>query len=144
MGGAGLSTWFQIQQSWFSVFGVMLDALGFGLITLEWYRGYVEMRARARMEYWEKERAEKQRLKQEHKDMLAMTGIPEVVIIYENEEYLSDAAASAHEAARIQTFERSRALPFLIGAFMCFLGFLLQFLGQWPGGIPWLGIVDRV
>jgi hypothetical protein len=36
------------------------------------------------------------------------------------------------------------ALPFLFGALLCFFGFLLQFLGQWPGGIPLLGIVEHV
>lgn len=139
--GAGLSTWVQIEQSWFSVFGVFLDAIGFGLITLEWYRGYVEMRTRVKIDYWEKERAQKRKLRQEHRDMLAMTGVAEIGPVLENQEYLDDAAESAREEARLQQFERDRALPFLIGAFLCFLGFLLQFFGQWPGGIPFLGIM---
>lgn len=139
--GAGLGTWVQIQQSWFSVVGVFLDAIGFGLITLEWYRGYMEMRTRVRIDYWEKERAQKRKLRQEHRDMLAMTGVAEIGPVLENQEYLDDAAESAREEARLSQYQRDRALPFLIGAFLCFIGFLLQFLGQWPGGIPFLGIV---
>ena len=62
----------------------------------------------------------------------------------ENQEYLDDAAESAREEARLMQFQRRRALPFLIGAFMCFLGFVFQLLGQWPGGIPQLGIVEML
>ena len=54
------------------------------------------------------------------------------------------AAESAREEARLLQFQRSHALPFLIGATMCFVGFLFQLLGQWPGGIPGLGILERV
>jgi hypothetical protein len=75
--------------------------------------------------------------------MLAMTGVAEIAPVLENQEYLDDAAHSAQESARLKRFERSRALPFLIGAFMCFLGFAFQLLGQWPGGLPWLGIVEH-
>ena len=138
----GLGAWLPIQQSWFSVFGISLDMLGFGLITLEWYRGYVELRARTSIDYWESERQKKLRRKQEHRDMLAMTGVAEIGPVLENQEYLGDAAESAHEADRLRKFERSRALPFLIGAFLCFLGFVFQLFGQWPGGIAWLGIAQ--
>jgi hypothetical protein len=76
--------------------------------------------------------------------MLAMTGVAEIGPVLENQEYLDDAAESAREEVRLQQYQRNRALPFLIGALLCFFGFLLQFLGQWPGGIPWLGIVEHV
>ena len=106
------------------------------------FRGYIEMRAKTRIDYWERERAQKRKLRQEHRDMLAMTGVAEIAPVLENQEYLDDAAESAREEARLLQFQRSRALPFLVGALMCFVGFLFQLLGQWPGGIPWLGIVE--
>jgi len=133
--------WVRLDQAWLSVFGLMLDALGFALIAFEWYRGYSEMRAKTRIDYWESERAQKRRLRQEHHDMLAMTGVAEIGPVLENQEYLDDAAESAREEARLAAFQRSRALPFLIGALLCLLGFLFQLLGQWPGGIPALGIL---
>ena len=76
--------------------------------------------------------------------MLAMTGVAEIAPVLENQEYLDDAAESAREEARLLQFQRSRALPFLIGALMCFVGFVFQLFGQWPGGIPWLGIVEKL
>ncbi len=139
-----LAAWLRLDQGWLSVFGLLLDALGFGLIAFEWFRGYIEMRAKTRIDYWEGERAHKRKLRQEHRDMLAMTGVAEIGPVFENQEYLDDAAESAREEARLLQFQRSRALPFLVGALMCFVGFLFQLLGQWPEGIPWLGIVERV
>jgi hypothetical protein len=139
-----LPAWFRLEQGWLSIFGLLLDAFGFGLIAFEWFRGYIEMRAKTRIDYWERERAQKRKLRQEHRDMLAMTGVPEIAPVLENQEYLDDAAESAREEARLVQFQRSRALPFVVGALMCFVGFLFQLLGQWPGGIPWLGIVERL
>ena len=139
-----LAAWLRLDQGWLSVFGLLLDALGFGLIAFEWFRGYIEMRAKTRIDYWEGERAHKRKLRQQHRDMLAMTGVAEIGPVLENQEYLDDAAESAREEARLLQFRRSRALPFLVGALMCLVGFLFQLLGQWPGGIPWLGIVERL
>jgi len=31
-----LPAWFRLDQGWLSVFGLLLDALGFGLIAFEW------------------------------------------------------------------------------------------------------------
>jgi hypothetical protein len=139
-----LPAWFRLDQGWLSVSGLFLDAFGFGLIAFEWYRGYIDMREKTRIVYWEQERAQKRKLRQEHWNMLAMTGVAEIGPVLENQEYLDDAAESAREEARLLQFQRSRALPFLIGALLCLVGFVLQLLGQWPGGIPWLGIVEKM
>ena len=104
-----LPAWFRLDQGWLSVFGLLLDALGFGLIAFEWFRGYIEMRAKTRIDYWERERTQKRKLRQEHRDMLAMTGVPEIAPVLENQEYLDDAAESAREEARLLQFQRSRA-----------------------------------
>ena len=61
-----LPAWFRLEQGWLSIFGLLLDAFGFGLIAFEWFRGYIEMRAKTRIDYWERERAQKRKLRQEH------------------------------------------------------------------------------
>ena len=48
-----------MYQQWLQVIGLVFDGVGFGLIALEWYRGYAEMRTKVKLVARELERAEK-------------------------------------------------------------------------------------
>ena len=133
-----------MAQQWLQVIGLLFDVFGFGLITLEWYRGYVELKARANMQARDMERIAKAKLKKEYKDALGSIGVAEVQILYENEEHLADVAEMEWEQQRVAQFERSRALPFLIGAVAVFLGFVLQLAGNWPDCCAVIGITPQV
>ncbi len=132
-----------MNQQWLQVIGLLLDALGFGLITLEWYRGYVELKARANMQARDMERMAKARLKKEYKDVLMNVGVAEVQGLFEDDAHLADVAEMQWEQKRIEQFERSRALPFLLGAVTVSIGFVLQLAGNWPDCCAVIGIIPQ-
>jgi hypothetical protein len=132
-----------MNQQWLQVLGLLLDVLGFGLITLEWYRGYVELKARANMQARDMERMAKARLKKEYKDVLANVGVAEVQGLYEDDAHLADVAEMQWEQQRVERFERSRALPFVLGAVAVSIGFMLQLAGNWPGCCTSIGIIPQ-
>jgi hypothetical protein len=59
-----------MYQQWLQVIGLIFDGLGFALITLEWFRGYPEMRSKVTLVARNLERAEKIRLQRQIKDTI--------------------------------------------------------------------------
>ena len=69
-----------MYQQWLQVIGLVFDGLGFALIALEWYRGYVEMRNKVTLVARNQELAEKFRLRAELKQAIGSVGVGEVEV----------------------------------------------------------------
>ena len=54
-----------MYQQWLQVAGLTVDGLGFSLIAIEWYRGYLEMRNRVTLVARDLQREQKIRLHNE-------------------------------------------------------------------------------
>ena len=70
----------------------VFDGVGFGLIALEWYRGYAEMRTKVKLVARELERAEKFRLRNELKQAIGSVGVAEVGPLYNDDKALAEMA----------------------------------------------------
>jgi hypothetical protein len=86
-----------MHQQWLQVLGIVFDGVGFGLIALEWYRGYVEMRTKVKLVARELERAEKFRLRNELKQAIGSVGVGEVEALYNDDKALADMADHVFE-----------------------------------------------
>ena len=81
-----------MYQQWLQVIGLVFDGVGFGLIALEWYRGYAEMRTKVKLVARELERAEKFRLRNELKQAIGSVGVAEVGPLYNDDKALAEMA----------------------------------------------------
>jgi hypothetical protein len=73
-----------MYQQWLQVAGLIFDGIGFGLVSLEWYRGYLEMRSRVTLVARNLERSEKIRLRNEIKQAIGSVGVGEVEALYKD------------------------------------------------------------
>ncbi len=106
-----------MKQGWLSVFGLLLDIVGFLMVALEWRRCFME-------EWRERARSD------------SMLGATSWSIPAEERHVIQDQAKVRTTGEMIVRRKR-----FWLGTGLVVLGFLAQMLGSVPGGIPWLGIV---
>ena len=95
-----------MYQQWLQIIGLMLDGLGFGLIALEWYRGYREMRKKVDLVARNMEQAEKIRLRNEIKQAIGMAGVGEVEALYKDDKTLAEMAEHAFEIDQVDLSRR--------------------------------------
>jgi hypothetical protein len=132
-----------MYQQWLQVIGLVFDGVGFGLISLEWYRGYVEMRTKVKLVARELERAEKFRLRNELKQAIGSVGVAEVGPLYNDDKALAEMAEHVFEMQQVDLFTKRRAVPFLAGVIAFVIGMVLQLAGTWPGCCAAIGIVPQ-
>jgi hypothetical protein len=132
-----------MHQQWLQVLGIVFDGAGFGLIALEWYRGYVEMRTKVKLVARELERAEKFRLRNELKQAIGSVGVGEVEALYNDDKALADMADHVFEMQQVELFTKRRALPFFAGVIAFVIGMVLQLAGTWPGCCAAIGIIPQ-
>jgi hypothetical protein len=132
-----------MYQQWVQVIGLVFDGLGFALIALEWYRGYVGMRTRVTLVARDLERAEKIRLRNELKQTIGSIGVGEVQALYEDDHALGEMAEHVFEMNQVEQFAKTRALPFVAGVAAFVFGMLLQLAGTWPGCCTAIGIIPQ-
>jgi hypothetical protein len=129
-----------MNQQWLQVVGIFFDGLGFSLIALEWYRGYLEMRDRVSLVARNQERAEKIRLQKEIKDAIGSVGVAEVGAIYQDDKALAEMAEHAFEIDQVDRFRRTHASLFFAGVIAFIVGMVLQLAGAWPGCCSFIGV----
>src|ERR1700680_2238859 len=122
-----------MYQQWLQVAGLFFDGFGFAAISLEWYRGYLEMRRRVSLVARNQQRAEKIRLRNQIKQAIGSAGVGEVAALYKDDSALTDMAEHAFEIDQVDHFKRTRAPLFFAGVVMFLVGIVLQLLGAWPG-----------
>ena len=132
-----------MDQQWLQVVGVIFDGLGFGLISLEWYRNYLEMRDRVGLVARNQERAEKIRLQKHIKDAIGSVGVAEVGAIYEDDHALAEMAEHAFEIDQVDRFAKTHARLFYAGVVAFIVGMILQLAGAWPGCCRAIGIIPQ-
>jgi hypothetical protein len=132
-----------MYQQWLQVVGIVFDGVGFALIALEWFRGYMEMRKKVTLVARSQEQAEKFRLQKELKDALGSVGVAEVGPIYNDDKALADMAQHAFEMQQVDLFAKNRAVPFFAGVAAFVVGMLLQLAGTWPGCCAAIGITPQ-
>ena len=119
-----------MYQQWLQVIGLVFDGLGFALIALEWYRGYVEMRNKVTLVARNQELAEKFRLRAELKQAIGSVGVGEVEALYNDDKTLAEMADHVFEMNQVDLYGKNRALPFFAGVFAFVIGMLLQLIGS--------------
>ena len=132
-----------MYQQWLQVIGLVFDGLGFSLIALEWYRGYVEMRNRVTLVARNQELAEKFRLRAELKQAIGSVGVGEVEALYNDDKALAEMADHVFEMNQVDLYAKNRALPFFAGVAAFVIGMLLQLIGTWPGCCSAIGIIPQ-
>jgi hypothetical protein len=132
-----------MDQQWLQVIGLIFDGLGFGLISLEWYRNYLEMRDRVSLVARNQERAEKIRLQREIKDAIGSVGVAEVGAIYKDDRALAEMAEHAFEIDQVDRFAKTHARLFYAGVVAFIFGMILQLAGAWPGCCSAIGIIPQ-
>ena len=132
-----------MYQQWLQVAGLIFDGIGFGLVSLEWYRGYLEMRSRVTLVARNLERSEKIRLRNEIKQAIGSVGVGEVEALYKDDQALAEMADHAFEMQQVDQFKKRRALPFFVGVFAFVIGMVLQLAGTWPGCCAAIGIIPQ-
>ena len=132
-----------MYQQWLQVIGIGFDGVGFALIALEWFRGYMEMRKGVTLVARNQERAEKFRLRKEIKDALGSVGVAEVGPLYENDEALAEMAEHAFEMQQVDLFSKNRAVPFFAGVVAFVIGMVLQLAGAWPNCCSAIGVIPQ-
>jgi hypothetical protein len=90
-----------MYQQWLQIIGLIFDGVGFGLIALEWYRGYREMRKKVDLVTRNMERAEKIRLRDRIKQAIGMAGVGEVEALYKDDKTLAEMAEHAFEIDQV-------------------------------------------
>ena len=121
-----------MHQQWLQIVGPLLDGLGFSLISLEWYRGYLEMRNKVTLVARNLERSEKIRLKNELKAAIGSVGVAEVGPLYNDDKALAEMADHVFEMNRVDLFRQKRVWLFFAGVGAFLFGMLLQLAGAWP------------
>lgn len=119
-----------MQQAWLSVIGLGMDIVGFAFIALDWRRAFQD---RIDQRYVELEELEAEIGRQYSGDDVALNEDEEEIPFH----------APKHMAEGIEWQRRTEPRLFYGGCLLVFLGFLLQILGTFPGGIPALGIVSQ-
>jgi len=132
-----------MYQQWLQVIGLIFDGLGFALIALEWYRGYLEMQNKIKLVARNLERAEKIKHRNNIKNALGMAGVGEVEALYKDDEALADMAQHAFEIDQVDRFRKTHARLFFLGVVAFLLGMVLQLAGTWPGCCAAIGIVPQ-
>jgi hypothetical protein len=132
-----------MYQQWLQIFGLVFDGVGFGLIALEWYRGYREMRKKVDLVTRNMERAEKIRLRDHIKQAIGMAGVGEVEALYKDDKALAEMAEHAFEIDQVDRFARTHARLFLAGVVAFLAGMALQLAGSWPGCCAFIGIIPQ-
>jgi hypothetical protein len=132
-----------MDQQWLQVVGLIFDGLGFGLISLEWYRNYLEMRDRVGLVARNQQRAEKIRLQKQIKDAIGSVGVAEVGAIYEDDHALAEMAEHAFEIDQVDRFAKTHARLFYAGVVAFIFGMILQLAGAWPGCCRAIGIIPQ-
>jgi hypothetical protein len=132
-----------MNQQWLQVTGLFFDGLGFGLIALEWYRGYLEMRNKVTLVARNQERAEKIRLQRELKDAIGSVGVGEVGALYNDDKALAEMADHVFEMQQVDLFKKRRAFLFFLGVVAFVAGMVLQLAGAWPGCCASVGITPQ-
>lgn len=132
-----------MSQQWLQVIGLVFDGLGFALIALEWYRGFLEMRTKVTLVARNMERAEKIRLKNELKTTLATAGVGEIGPLYGDDEALAEMADHVFEMNQVDLFRKRRLSLFFAGVAAFLAGMVLQLAGTWPGCCIFIGIVPQ-
>ena len=118
-----------MYQQWLQVAGLIFDGIGFGLVSLEWYRGYLEMRSSVTLVARNLERSEKIRLRNEIKQAIGSA--------------LAEMADHAFEMQQVDQFKKRRVLPFFSGVVAFVVGMVLQLAGTWPGCCAAIGIIPQ-
>jgi hypothetical protein len=132
-----------MYQQWLQVIGIVFDGVGFALIALEWFRGYMEMRKKVTLVARNQEQAEKFRLRKELKDAIGSVGVAEVGPLYNDDEALAEMAEHVFEMQQVDLFAKNRAVPFFAGVAAFVIGMLLQLAGTWPGCCAAIGVVPQ-
>jgi hypothetical protein len=132
-----------MSQQWLQVIGLLFDGLGFSLIALEWYRGFLEMRNKVTLVARNLERAEKIRLKNELKDAIGSVGVGEVGPLLGDDKALAEMADHAFEMNQVDLFRKRRVSLFFAGVTAFLIGMVLQLAGAWPGCCASIGIVPH-
>jgi hypothetical protein len=132
-----------MHQQWLQIIGVLFDGLGFSLISLEWYRGYLEMSNKVTLVARNLERAEKFRLKNELKAALGSAGVAEVGPLYDDDQALAEMADHVFEMNQADLFRKKRASLFFAGVAAFLFGMVLQLAGAWPGCCAAFGIIPQ-
>jgi hypothetical protein len=132
-----------MSQQWLQVIGLLFDGLGFGLIALEWYRGFLEMRNKVTLVARNLERAEKIRLKNELTDAIASVGVGEVGPLLDDGKALAGMADHVFEMNQADLFKKTRLSLFFGGVAAFLTGMVLQLAGAWPGCCASIGIVPQ-
>ncbi len=132
-----------MDQQWLQVIGIVFDGVGFALIALEWFRGYMEMRKKVTLVARNQEQAEKFRLRKELKDAIGSVGVAEVGPLYEDDKALAEMAEHVFEMQQVDLFAKNRAVPFFAGVAAFVVGMLLQLAGTWPGCCRAIGIIPQ-
>ena len=104
-----------MQQAWLNVAGVGLDIIGFSILAWEWSRGFMQ-------EWSERHKGD---------ELLGRA-------------FLSGSDDNLRAEIRKQATDtqmKVRARWFVVGVAAALSGFVLQFIGSWPGGIPVIGVV---
>jgi hypothetical protein len=122
-----------MYQQWLQIIGLIFDGVGFGLIALEWYRGYREMRKKVDLVTRNMERAEKIRLR----DHI------EVEALYKDDKTLAEMAEHAFEIDQVDRFAKTHARLFFAGVVAFLAGMVLQLAGSWPGCCEFIGIIPQ-
>jgi hypothetical protein len=132
-----------MYQQWLQVIGIVFDGVGFALIALEWFRGYMEMRKKVTLVARNQEQAEKFRLRKELKDAIGSVGVAEVGPLYEDDKALAEMAEHVFEMQQVDLFAKNRAVPFFAGVAAFVIGMLLQLAGTWPGCCAAIGVIPQ-
>lgn len=117
-----------MHQAWVTMIGLGLDILGFVLIVWEWRRAHYETQ-----HIFENEITELLEGRPVHKGMRSSDGS---ILMDESEfsELIKLCQVRQHDAS-------IRIRIFFLGAALVFLGFSIQILGAWPGGIQLIGLL---
>jgi hypothetical protein len=132
-----------VYQQWLQVIGLVFDGVGFALIALEWFRGYMEMRTKVTLVARNQEQAEKFRLRQELKQTIGSIGVAEVGPLYDDDKALAEIAQHMFEMQQVDLFAKNRAVPFFAGVVAFVIGMLLQLAGTWPGCCAAIGVIPQ-
>jgi hypothetical protein len=114
-----------MSQQWLQVIGLLFDGLGFALIALEWYRGFLEMRDKVTLAARNLERAEKIRLKNELKTAIRSVGVGEAGALYEDDKALREMADHVFEMNQVDLFGKKRVSLFFGGVAAFLTGMVL-------------------
>ena len=132
-----------MYQQWLQVIGIVFDGVGFALIALEWFRGYMEMRKKVTLVARNQEQAEKFRLRKELKDAIGSVGVAEVGPLYNDDKALAEMAEHVFEMQQVDLFAKNRAVPFFAGVAAFVIGMLLQLAGTWPDCCAAIGVIPQ-